>query len=497
MVKRKTNIKKILISLSMFLLTLIMLFATFAVSGIDKVHAENVSASSNVLDDLESDENFNAANYPLVEQFHNLYVLTIAESVNDELFIYVYQPSGDYHNFCASYINMSTGIHDLNFNIYELEYLNHFNVFYKYKVVGFSVSAESERNYEIASIYRPWDEDIDEPSDDGNTISNVAYNVGKLFVFNDVGGETNVSCFETETVEITDKYVGFVRYGDGYTGSPGLGGLSWHAPGTDSHFIAFSTDKDIDNLYEATVYYGTQTFKNIQTKSFGAVLSEEKTWSEIDSPIITNLTYTDVVTVETPVGLSKYSYSFERIQTVDEFINTENREFIYDMGLFTIEEQYKISDEGLENLKDKDWVLRFVETPYIDETTGANMASQFRHLEHTVVSDVTILRLKFDIDGVVYDVGAVDNMQTGDGQPDNDHSVEITSGGWLTDALERILKIIFWVIIAILIIGLVVICWPVISVILKFLMKCIAWILKGIWWLISWPFKKIKERSSK
>ena len=115
------------------------------------------------------------------------------------------------------------------------------------------------------------------------------------------------------------------------------------------------------------------------------------------------------------------------------------------------------------------------------------------HFDATRISEVTILRLSFETNGETFNLGVVDNKQTGSTNP-----VGETEANWpLFEIIGMILKIIFCVIIAILIIGLIVICWPVISVILKFLMKCVAWILKGIWWLISWPFKKIKERSSK
>ena len=93
MVKKKKYIKKILISISLFLLTLIVLFSTFAVSGIDKVHAEEATSYTNVLEDLEKDDTFSATDYPVVANDYSLQVIQIAESDDKELFIYVYQPS--------------------------------------------------------------------------------------------------------------------------------------------------------------------------------------------------------------------------------------------------------------------------------------------------------------------------------------------------------------------------------------------------------------------
>ena len=131
--------------------------------------AESITYS-NVLDDLKKDTSFNPDNYPLKTDDYSLQIIQLAESVDKELFVYVYQPSGQAKDFKASSINISTTINDeISYYNYKLERLNSSGVFYKYKVVGLTVKDESVRYYAISSIYRPFDESIDKQASGGNT----------------------------------------------------------------------------------------------------------------------------------------------------------------------------------------------------------------------------------------------------------------------------------------------------------------------------------------
>ena len=56
---------------------------------------------------------------------------------------------------------------------------------------------------------------------------------------------------DIETIVVTDKFVGFVRYKDGF---------KLYVGACDSDFVAFNTDKPIDKLLEADVYYTTQSY---------------------------------------------------------------------------------------------------------------------------------------------------------------------------------------------------------------------------------------------
>lgn len=56
--------------------------------------ADSKVTYSGVLDDLKKDSSFDESFYPVVANDYSLQMIQIAESVNGELFLYVYQPSG-------------------------------------------------------------------------------------------------------------------------------------------------------------------------------------------------------------------------------------------------------------------------------------------------------------------------------------------------------------------------------------------------------------------
>lgn len=387
---------------------------------------------SNVIDDLELDEDFAVEDYPVIATDYSIKIIQIAESSDNELFVYTYQPTAQYKNYIATKINMSTEVHDSNFNLYDLELLNCNSVFYKYIVKDFVVKEDSIRNYDIASIYRLFDERVDDPvkDDNGNVINQVSFEVAKLYTMSTENGQTQIKCFDTEVINVTDKYVGFVRIEDGHTGSPGIG-MSWYKPGYDSHFIAFNTDKNIDKLYSATVYYTAQSYYYYRSTVLGIEINKEEKFGIVEKQEPVKIDYTDSVEIKVPNGpFEGRDYSFERIQKVSDFIETEDREWIYELGLFNVAVETKLTDKGLSEIKDKQWIIRFTETEWKDTQTSLD-STITKTKSHTIVGNVALLELKFETDGVVYDLGVVDNMQTGDGQPDNETNTKVTIPTWV------------------------------------------------------------------
>lgn len=97
--------------------------------------AESITYSG-VMEDLKKDTSFNPGNYPTKADDYSLQIIQLAESVNKELFVYVYQPSGKAKNFKASSINISTTINDsISYLNYKLELLNS-NVRYSWGISG-------------------------------------------------------------------------------------------------------------------------------------------------------------------------------------------------------------------------------------------------------------------------------------------------------------------------------------------------------------------------
>ena len=151
-------------------------------------------------------------------------------------------------------------------------------------------------------------------------------------------------------------------------------------------------------------------------------------------------------------GLFAGTYTWDRIETVDEFIaENEGWQNVYSGAIIDVNVANKITEEGKAALQGKKWVLRFAETSY-SLNSGYGSVTSFS----TLVGDVTILRLKFETDGKVFNLGVVDNKQTGSDKPVNEETVTVT----VKEDFKRILSIILLVLIILLLL-------PVIRLIFK------------------------------
>lgn len=433
------------------LLAFIAVFCTVITTVQTPVFARAESITySGVMDDLKKDTSFKPENYPTKADDYSLQIIQLAESSDKELFVYVYQPSGKAKNFKASSINISTTINDsISYLNYKLELLNSSGVFYKYKVSGLTVKDESVRYYAISSIYRPFDESIDKQASGGNTVTEVNYAVNKQYCFGEINGKPYVNCVDIETIVVTDKFVGFVRYPDGF---------KLYVGACDSHFVAFNTNKPMDKLLEADVYYTTQEYSS----SWAAFVGENETFGN-KADKYAYLKYTDKVE-HTGGGWFAGTYKWDRIQTVDDFIKNEDREQIFSGAVIDVKISSKLTDAALNELKGKKWVLRFTETDYT-LWSGQGTYGTFS----TIVGDVTILRLKFETDGITYNLGVIDNKQSGSKDPSNETDIDI--------GLNKRGKMILYLLMLILLIIL--------------LAPILPYIIRLVVWIITLPFKGI------
>lgn len=430
------KINKIFLLFVLILSTiLISVFAVPTYNSYASILIDGIEYST-VLEDLQSDSSFNIESYPLNEKDYSLQVIQIAESENKELFIYAYQPSGEIGNLTATSINISTGIEEnLSYKNYKLSLLNSSGTLYKYKVKDFVVKDDALRYYDISSIFRNWNGNIDEETENDNEITEVPYEVAKLYTAVTVDGIVSYTCKDTDTVEVTGKYAGFLRYNNS---------VIFNSTWTDAHFVAFSTNYEIDNLIETEVSYVETLYKRV-----GNGLFQESTTEILDGPYDREVSFTADDEGDLLVNNSwfPHNYSFKRIISVSEFKEIED-----------------LTSSASENLEGMQWVLRFAETErkggYDNTTDGATWYD---------VSNVTILMLKFETNGVVYNLGVVDNKQSGDDVPDN-----VIIYPWL-EQLLIILSIILGIIVIVLF-------FPVI----KFLFVC-------LWNILSFPFKLIKS----
>lgn len=418
--------KCVIVVICMAMIACAIMLSFAYVDGIS--YAVDNIAYSNVLDDLKKDTSFDISYYPDKPEDNSLQVITVAESEDDELFVYVYQPSALARPLTAASVDLSTTIYDeIAFHNYHLRLLNRQGVFGKYLVEGLTVRRDGTRYYAITDILRPWIEGLDDPATGGNTISEVPFTVAKQWKFGTLNGESFVQVVDIETIDITSKYCGFVRYDDGFVLREGA---------CDSHFVAFDTDRPIDQLIEADVYYTKQSFRNVVATGYGGVSDfGEKI------PCEAHLQCDQDVTHEGG-GLFGQKYSWKRIQTVDEFISSvEFEKQVYQGGLFDVIYSSRLNDEAISALKSAKWVLRYYESDWNLKITNPFMGTSEE--TSTICGDAKILRLKYVTNGISYNLGVVDNKQSGDPfDPVNDTQYTVEPSDWLAALWEIIKKVL-------------------------------------------------------
>ena len=130
--------------------------------------------------------------------------------------------------------------------------------------------------------------------------------------------------------------------------------------------------------------------------------------------------------------------------------------------------------------------MLFRSTDFVDKTTKGLSLDYYTSKKWTIVGDVTILRLKFETDGVSYNLGCIDNKQSGDGIPDNIHQNTTELAYWFKKILSVVLLIL-----------LVVLLTPLLPTILKIVITIMRYILKIILFIIKLPITIIKKLKHK
>ncbi len=458
----KQYYKKISIILLLFLI-----LTTFYIFGqaMFNVYAD-IPKNSNVLSDLQRDSNFDIGQYPINNNDGSINVIQIAESNNNTLILYTYQPCQMTKKMTATSVNMSFTEEVSDTELYFLKLLSTSNVFCKYEVVGVTLPKSDYRYYNITSIYRPWDENFDAPSGNDNTKNEIAFAVGRLYKASTIDGKVTYTYEYPDIIEILNPYADFLEYSNGF----------WLATQScRSHYIAFDTDKQIDFLKEATITFvhqkchsevgtsheGTTKGPEILEKDWLVKATEEGQTSEYGHPWFTK------------------KFEWNRIQSTEEFKKTET-----------------LKDETIKNLEGTKWVLRFYETDFKSFWDGMG-----GYTDYTEVSSVSILRLKFITNGRLYDLGTVSDKITEDNVAGGGEKNKYDPFRWLKDLANK-LGIPTWVFILIIVLLIFAIALPILSlifpivgqvlkVVFKAIVKVIEWILKALIWIIELPFKAI------
>ncbi len=444
------------------LILVIILIASCLGSGVCSIaFAASETIYTDVLEDLSKDETFNVENVKAeaTEQGNpEMYVFQIAESNTRELFVYVFQQSE--HKYTASEIRISTSIGDnLSPKDYKLTLLSRNGTLSKYKVNDFAVLSDAVRYYVIVQIARLFDKSLGDTNTGDNDIDTVAYEVGKQFTACTVDGNVTYNVEVENTITIIDKRIGYLRYTET---SPLLSYVFGCDVGQslDSHYVAFATNKPIDKLYEIEISYITAYYEG---NALGSNLKRTEKLSE--TYYADNYINAD---------LMQEHFTWKRIISKNDFVNNEPN----------------LEDDDKSNLSNMQWVLRFYESDY-----GAVMVGMVKHTYWTRVNEVTILRLKFDLRGQIYNLGVVDNKQSEkpDQEPDNKPDNII-------DRLQAILDKItdffawlgehWWVLLVVFGVALLIV-FLAVDVLRKGLGVVLKAIGKGLWYLLKYTFMGI------
>ena len=413
------RINKTAYSIAFLFILIFSLILTVTVSGSAVARA----STSTVLDDLRKDSNFNIWDYPVNDKDYSIYVIQIAESNGGNLYLYTYQPFLNSKIMYATDINMSLSEDVTGTKLYELEFVNADDVFCKYLVKGVKVNDNATRYYNITSIYREWDNGIDGKTGTNNKGEKKAYAVQNIYKVRTENGEKKYSCEPTYVVNILNPYADFLLY----TNSKSLPAIpsikhSFEKLGfIDAHYIAFSTDWEIDKLLSATVTYVCCS-ASATAGQFAFFPGKSETTYGKEEICYAYPTYEDKAEVSGSSWTGrKYSYSWDRIQSVSEFISTESN----------------LTDETKTNLKDRQWVLRFAETKRAQTERNVLGYKEYQ-IDWTEVKKVSVLRLEFETDGKVYNLGAVSDSVSGDEFPGNAGLKE--KGNSFLDKCEKVFK---------------------------------------------------------
>lgn len=486
---RKSKVKNYIYAiLALFLLALTIISG----QGNLPAFADTLTPTySDVLEDLQRDSNFKASDYPDNPIDYSIKVIQVAEGVRDEIFIYTYQPSQKTTPVIATDVNMAVQ-NSVGFTkLYSLMLINTNGVFGKYIVDGRKTVSASVRTYNITSIYRAWDKKLDGETGNDNTGEKKAFAVNNVYCAKTENGEIKYFCEPTRVVRIEDPYSDFLLYTNS-SSLPPMPSLQYSFQQLgfmDGHYVAFSTDLRIDKLKSATVTYSTRSaVGNVTEKYLWVPAKVDVTYGTIETKY-SYPTYQDKAEV---TGSSwsgyKHNYSWDRIQTLNEFITSEP----------------KLTDETKEKLKGKQWVLRFLETKRTQKERSILGVKKYE-ITWTEVKNVSVLMLEFETDGKVYNFGAVCDAVSGDDKPGNVEPKPEELSFWdrVGQFFERLwnkLKGLEWWQWLLIVLGIILFCGLIFSVItfgikavIDLVLHLILSALKLLWWLFCLPFKLIAK----
>ena len=144
---------------------------------------------SSVTADLLRDSTFSVSKYPEKESVTNnndkLQVIALAESIDKDLFMYIYCPLVQKNQLIAQSMKVTFSSETGNTQLYYLTFLNAQNTLFKYKVKAYTVPEDPVRSYNIQTVWVEGD--------------NAGYTVNKIWTFTTVGDNNSCTVDKGET----------------------------------------------------------------------------------------------------------------------------------------------------------------------------------------------------------------------------------------------------------------------------------------------------------
>lgn len=470
---------------AIFLLALILVELLLGLFGI---RASAATSYSGVMEDLTSDSGFKIESYPADDKRTDIQVIHIAESVEGQLYVYTYQPGNEVKHRKANYINMSlqnpTTDTKLTYKKYSLTWLNGDGVFDKYLVNGFAVTDSTERYYNIAAIYRLYDENVDTSSSSEviDTVQCKSFSVGqywRTYYYNDV------LMYESNRIDVVEYEVydtGTIRYQDGFDPK-----APYQSSFADSHYVVVNiTNYDVDRIIDADISYKLVQYEDEHLNYPGQEDSGPKKINEKEEPG----KYLSALETgsNTPSGWFAKEYTWQRILPAEDFkkISEDNAN-----EKFSDDEVKALQGPDLKNPYKNMFVFAFAETTwkrdhYNDEYGGFCDT-------YWTTEKFGILRLHFVSSNKTYNLGAVGDLVGTDSNPemvvDGIDNIKNT----LEDAQEWLEFIVRIVGIILLVVLLSFIARPV-GFVFKIIWTGVTFVLKVVFNIITLPFRLIFGR---
>ncbi|MDE7263241.1 MAG: hypothetical protein K2N64_01090 [Anaeroplasmataceae bacterium] len=427
----------------------VLIFSFMALFGSGFIVNASVDEYTDVVADLKQDKTFNEYDFPHRNEDYSIQVIQIAETKLNNLCVYAYSPAYPDYDLKATEISLSIGenIKDLSPQIYKLKLLSQSGVFSKYMVEGLEVPSTPFRYYNLVSIYRPFNDNID--TSVAEVTNAVAYEIGQRWCTYTLNNEITYEMETINVLDVTIQFKSFVRYQNGF---------NLHPSSCDAHYIGFSCeDYIIEKIYDADVCYSSREV----TETWALGVGTSYSYDNVQENVVVTLTDKDSASHKGD-GLFAKTYHWNRIESKEEFLNRED-----------------IKDDAKELLKDSQWILRFTETDY--SSSGFQTSA---HAYYTEVTDVTILRLHFYSKGVVYNLGVIADRVSGTNIPSNNNTNELDFSP-VVDMFQKILAVIG----VLVLLAITAYAFPIVSTFFSVCYKVTKKIVNFILSLLIAPFK--------